>query len=124
MRALRIAMAALAVAALVAAPDAVAKKGHKKGHKKGPRVVRVERIERRAIERDLAALVAARPRLPDGSRIVLNTRSAPTPRSVVPVPVRRPALAPRAFATSTAALTAQRRASAVDTYLRTHQPRL
>lgn len=124
MRALRIAMAALAVAAMVAAPDAAAKKGHKKGHKKGPRVVRVDRIERRAIERDLAAIVAARPRLPDGSRIVLNTRPLPTPRGIASVPVRRRALAPRPFAASTAALTAQRRASAVDTYLRTHQPRL
>lgn len=122
MRGLRLAMAAVAVAALVAAPEADARKGHRKGHEKRAHWVRVERVERRSIEHELAALVAARPRLPDGPHIVPNTRPSPAPRGIASAPARRPTRSMPTFTPSPGALADQRRASAVDAYLRSHPP--
>ena len=118
MPAIRAAAIAIALFALATPFDAEAKKKHgKHWKKKGAHAAWVHRVDRRArLERDLAVLVAARPRLPDGSRIVLNAparavlRRAPSlPRPAAPLP--RGDLA-----------TAQRRASAVDSFLRSHSP--
>jgi hypothetical protein len=109
--------AALVVAGLAMPTDAPAKKGHKKhGKKKGGRHAWVHPADRRR-ERDLARLVAARPRLPDGSRVVID---APRPPAPVRTPVPRLVRAPSPVASDV--LVAQRRTSAVDQFLRTHRP--
>jgi hypothetical protein len=112
---IRSVVAALAVAALALPVDAPAKKGHKKHGGKGGRHAWVHPQDRR-VERDIARLVAARPRLPDGSRIVITAPRAPVSARMR---ITRPPSAAPAFAT---ARTDQRRASAVDAFLRTHRP--
>lgn len=129
MRPIRLLAASLALAALASSPSALADKGKGKGKgkgwkKKGTPHAWVNPSDRR-LQRDLARLVAARPRLPDGSRIVINA-----PRGVAPAAPRtsaspryaaapRHAAAPRPGADAGAV---QRRMSAVDSYLRTHRP--
>lgn len=107
---------ALATALALALPvDAVAKK---KGHhgKRGKHAgrARVHLVERTP-PRDLARLVAAGPRLPDGARL-----ASAEPRAL---PVARIA-SPQAVPTSTASdpWVAQRRRDAVEDYLSRHAP--
>lgn len=108
--------AALAAALALALPaDVVARK---KGHhgKRGKHAGRARmHVVHRGPPRDLARLVAARPRLPDGSRIVVNVpRTLAAPRTS----------APRAMPTAPAAdaWVAQRRRDAVAGYLHAHAP--
>lgn len=136
MRPIRLLATGLALAALALSPCAFAdddddddddrRKG-KRWKKTGPRHAWVHHADRR-LERDLARLVAAKPRLPDGSRIVLNLPRDVAPARIASVPrparvvrganVARVATAPRL---ARDARYAQRRASAVDSYLRAHR---
>lgn len=121
MHVLRTAATALAVLALAGSPDALAKKGHGKGRGKGgpPHAIK---HGRKHLERDLAALIAARPRLPDGSRVVLRAPPPPSPtRRLRATPTGAAAL-PAPVPIGSDPLTAQRRVAAVDAYLRSHRP--
>lgn len=112
---IRTAAVLLAALALAMPNAADAKRKHGKGwKKKGPRAAWVHRVDRRdRLERDLARLIAARPRLADGSRIVQNSPS----RAVV----QRVASTTRVLR-SAPAVVDQRRTDAVSSFLQRHPP--